>query len=207
VLPPPLPSPSSPSLDRRVKENLLNAYVMTNAVVQTLLQRVRADMNLLFRFAESVAMVDMLLSFAAVVVESPDPDAMARPTFTADGPIAIVKGRHPVVERASGGAYVPNDLTLTPEATLQVLTGPNCSGKSTFLRQAAVLVILAHIGSYVPAQSASIRLTDRICTRLGTGDDIEANASTFLKDMKETAFILANATDSSLVLIDELGRG
>ena len=121
--------------------------------------------------------------------------------------LRIEQGRHPIIEHLAPRSFrfIANDVSLGPDVTLRVLTGPNCSGKSTYLRMAALLVIMAHVGVHLPAQAAQVRLTDRLCTRLGTGDDEEA--STFLKEMKETAFLLAHATERSLVLIDELGRG
>jgi DNA mismatch repair protein MutS len=128
-----------------------------------------------------------------------------------DGKIRIVGGRHPVVEQLlAGGAepFVPNDLNLGEDhGTLIVLTGPNMAGKSTYLRQAALICLLAQTGSFVPAQEAELPVLDRIFTRIGAGDDLARGQSTFLVEMNETAMILHNATSESLVILDEIGRG
>jgi DNA mismatch repair protein MutS len=121
--------------------------------------------------------------------------------------IEISAGRHPVVEQVIEGAFVPNDLQLSGNRRLLVVTGPNMGGKSTYMRQAALIVILAHIGSYVPADAARIGPIDRIFTRIGAADDLAGGRSTFMVEMTETASILHHATDSSLVLMDEIGRG
>ncbi|UCD53785.1 MAG: DNA mismatch repair protein MutS, partial [Dehalococcoidia bacterium] len=123
--------------------------------------------------------------------------------------IVISQGRHPVVERSLDDAsFVPNDTSLSnDDAQLVVLTGPNMSGKSTYLRQVALIVLLAQIGSFVPADSATIGLVDRIFTRIGAREDIAAGQSTFMVEMVETANILNNATPRSLIILDEIGRG
>jgi DNA mismatch repair protein MutS len=134
-----------------------------------------------------------------------------RPTLRKDGEIHLRQGRHPVVEQLlAGGAepFVPNDLRLGGEAgTLMVLTGPNMAGKSTYLRQAALICLLNQIGSFVPAAEAELPVLDRIFTRIGAGDDLARGQSTFLVEMNETALILHNATEESLVILDEIGRG
>ncbi len=121
--------------------------------------------------------------------------------------INIVRGRHPVVESVRSDPFEPNDLLLDPARRMLVITGPNMGGKSTFMRQAALIVLLAHIGSFVPADRACIGPIDRIFTRIGAGDDLAAGQSTFMVEMSETANILHNATPQSLVLMDEVGRG
>jgi DNA mismatch repair protein MutS len=121
--------------------------------------------------------------------------------------LAIERGRHPVVEALSDRPFEPNDLVLGPERRMLVITGPNMGGKSTYMRQAALIVLLAHAGSYVPARAARIGPIDRIFTRIGAGDDLARGASTFMVEMTETATILHNATERSLVLMDEIGRG
>ncbi len=134
-----------------------------------------------------------------------------RPQLRSDGEIRIRDGRHPVVEQIlAGGAepFVPNDLRLGGQArTLMVLTGPNMAGKSTYLRQAALICLLNQNGSFVPAQEAGLPVLDRIFTRIGAGDDLARGQSTFLVEMNETALILHNATEESLVILDEIGRG
>lgn len=121
--------------------------------------------------------------------------------------IDITDGRHPVVERVSDKPFVPNDVRLDSKRRMLVITGPNMGGKSTYMRQVALIVLLAHIGSYVPAKSARIGAIDRIFTRIGAADDLASGRSTFMVEMTETANILHNATPSSLVLMDEVGRG
>ncbi len=116
-------------------------------------------------------------------------------------------GRHPVVERMTGEPFVPNDLRLSADESIIILTGPNMSGKSTYIRQAALIVLMAQIGSYVPADYAHIGLVDRIFTRIGASDDIARGRSTFMVEMVETANILHHATPRSLLVLDEIGRG
>ncbi|HSH47937.1 MAG TPA: DNA mismatch repair protein MutS [Halomonas sp.] len=121
--------------------------------------------------------------------------------------IDICGGRHPVVEQVSDSPFVPNDLALSDPRRMLIITGPNMGGKSTYMRQAALIVLLAHTGSFVPAEAASIGPVDRIFTRIGSSDDLAGGRSTFMVEMTETANILHNATDQSLVLMDEIGRG
>jgi DNA mismatch repair protein MutS len=133
----------------------------------------------------------------------------ACPRLTGENSITIVNGRHPVVERSLvDERFVPNDTYLSnQDAQLIILTGPNMSGKSTYLRQVALIVLLAQIGSFVPADSAIIGLVDRIFTRVGLQDDLVTGQSTFMIEMVETANILNNATSKSLIILDEIGRG
>jgi DNA mismatch repair protein MutS len=121
--------------------------------------------------------------------------------------IRITAGRHPVVESVLDTPFVPNDLELTPDRRMLIITGPNMGGKSTYMRQSAVIVLLAHIGSFVPAERAVIGPIDRIFTRIGASDDLASGRSTFMVEMTETAHILHHATPHSLVLMDEIGRG
>ncbi len=121
--------------------------------------------------------------------------------------LSILRGRHPVVEALRDEPFEPNDLRLDPARRMLVITGPNMGGKSTYMRQAALIVLLAHVGSWVPADDAIIGPIDRIFTRIGAGDDLARGASTFMVEMAETAGILHNATLRSLVLMDEVGRG
>jgi DNA mismatch repair protein MutS len=121
--------------------------------------------------------------------------------------IKIKGGRHPVVEQVSRNAFIANDLHLDSETSMLVITGPNMGGKSTYMRQAAIIVLLAHTGCFVPAKAAQIGPVDRIFTRIGSSDDLAGGRSTFMVEMTETANILHNATNRSLVLMDEIGRG
>ncbi|MBA7637979.1 DNA mismatch repair protein MutS [subsurface metagenome] len=155
--------------------------------------------------ANALASIDVLSSLAEVATRY----SYVRPDLTTDNAITIKEGRHPVVERSLvEGSFVPNDIYLSnDDAQLIVLTGPNMSGKSTYLRQVALIVLLAQIGSFVPASSATIGLVDRIFTRIGAREDIAAGQSTFMVEMVETANILNNATPHSLIILDEIGRG
>ncbi|HHS50852.1 MAG TPA: DNA mismatch repair protein MutS [candidate division Zixibacteria bacterium] len=155
--------------------------------------------------ADALARLDVLCSLAEIARRK----GWIRPEFTDEPVIEIVEGRHPVVEQILGDrSFVPNDTRLASDDNqLLVITGPNMSGKSTYLRQVAQIVLLAQIGSFVPAQKCRLRPVDRIFTRVGAMDNIARGQSTFLVEMIETANILNNATDHSLVLLDEIGRG
>lgn len=130
-----------------------------------------------------------------------------RPRFVEEPCMRIVQGRHPVVEQVLDTPFVANDLSLDDATRMLIITGPNMGGKSTYMRQTALIVLLAHIGSFVPAASCELSPVDRIFTRIGSSDDLAGGRSTFMVEMSETANILHNATDSSLVLMDEVGRG
>jgi hypothetical protein len=119
----------------------------------------------------------------------------------------IEQGRHPVVEQVLQTPFVANDLNLDDDTRMLVITGPNMGGKSTYMRQTALIVLLAQIGSFVPAKACELSLVDRIFTRIGSSDDLAGGRSTFMVEMSETANILHNASDRSLVLMDEVGRG
>ena len=155
--------------------------------------------------ASALGGVDVFSSLAEVAVRY----GYVRPKLTTDSEIVITQGRHSVVERSLiDSSFVPNDTQLSnDDAQLIILTGPNMSGKSTYLRQVALIVLLAQTGSFVPADSATICLVDRIFTRIGAGEDIAAGQSTFMVEMVETANILNNATPRSLIILDEIGRG
>jgi DNA mismatch repair protein MutS len=155
--------------------------------------------------ASALADIDVFSNLADIAVRH----SYVRPQLTTDKEIVISQGRHPVVERSLvEGSFVPNDIYLSnDDAQLIVLTGPNMSGKSTYLRQVALIVLLAQIGSFVPAASATIGLVDRIFTRIGAREDLPAGQSTFMVEMVETANILNNATPRSLIILDEIGRG
>jgi DNA mismatch repair protein MutS len=154
--------------------------------------------------AASVAAVDVLAAFAEIAAER----GYIEPTVDEGDGIAITEGRHPVLEQLlPRGAFIANDLRVEPDERIHLITGPNMAGKSTFLRQNALLVVLAQAGAFVPATSARIGIVDRIFTRIGARDDLARGQSTFLVEMIETARILHQATPRSLVLLDEVGRG
>ena len=155
--------------------------------------------------AEAVADLDVLLSFSELAADG----GYGRPRVNGGKDIVIENGRHPVVEKMLGRhAFVPNDCRLSPdEARLAIITGPNMAGKSTFIRQVALIVLLAHAGSYVPADRAEIGVVDRIFTRIGASDDLSRGESTFMVEMRETARILSGISERTLVVLDEVGRG
>ena len=163
---------------------------------------VAAQGDRLRRVADLLATIDALISLAEVAAAS----GWQRPEVTEEFGLRLSEGRHPAVE-TSGASFVPNDLELTPERFLLIITGPNMAGKSTYARQAALLVLLAQIGSYIPAQAARIGIVDRIFTRVGAADLLARGMSTFMLEMTETAHILRHATSRSLIILDEVGRG
>jgi DNA mismatch repair protein MutS len=157
--------------------------------------------------AAAIAELDVTSALAQVAAQN----RYARPTFSDDGEMRIMAGRHPVIERLAqddAGRFIPNDLFLNSSDNLiALITGPNMGGKSTYLRQAALMVILAQMGSFVPADSASLPLVDRVFTRIGASDNLSRGRSTFMVEMTETAVILNTATPRSLIVLDEIGRG
>ncbi len=176
-------------LEVRLYEELLEKLSLWLAVWQDL--------------AAAVAETDVLVNLAARSLEL----GYARPELAGRPGIRLKASRHPVVERALESEFIANDLTLDDETRMLIVTGPNMGGKSTYMRQVALIVILAHIGSFVPAAQAEFGPLDRIFTRIGAGDDLAGGRSTFMVEMTETASILHNATEQSLVLMDEVGRG
>jgi DNA mismatch repair protein MutS len=179
------------------------ALAREKEIYEDLLERMVSVLPPLRLLAAALAEIDVLVNLAARATEL----GYCRPELTAEPGIRISAGRHPVVERVLEQPFVPNDLDLDPQRRLLVITGPNMGGKSTFMRQAALIAILAHIGSFVPAEAARIGPLDRIFTRIGAADDLAGGRSTFMVEMTETANILNNATEQSLVLMDEVGRG
>ena len=172
---------------------------------EAILTRLIEELAPLQDTAAAVAQVDALTALAACAHEH----GWTRPELVAEPRLTIEAGRHPVVERflEGGAAFVPNDLELDSRRRMLVITGPNMGGKSTYMRQNALVVILAHMGSFVPAERAVIGPLDRIFTRIGAADDLAGGRSTFMVEMTEAANILNNATARSLVLMDEIGRG
>ena len=165
---------------------------------------VRTNTKKIIRVAQVLAEIDVFVSLAEVAVRN----RYVRPQIKNDGQILITEGRHPVVEEMlENSDFVPNDTQLTGSQHLALITGPNMAGKSTYMRQVALIVLMAHIGSFVPAKKANITLVDRIFTRVGASDDLAAGQSTFMVEMQEVAHILKYASRKSLIILDEIGRG
>jgi DNA mismatch repair protein MutS len=192
------------------EEKILGAEEKISAIEQKIFNELvlqAADyIALIQQNARTVAMVDCLLSFATVA----HVNNYSRPLINESKKLLIKEGRHPVIEKQlpTGESYVPNDIELdTEQQQILVITGPNMAGKSALLRQTALIVLLAQIGCYVPATSAEIGIVDKIFTRVGASDNVSRGESTFMVEMTETASILNNLSDRSLILMDEIGRG
>ncbi|MFZ1840665.1 MAG: DNA mismatch repair protein MutS, partial [Leptotrichiaceae bacterium] len=158
----------------------------------------------LTRLAERLAYLDVIVSFATTAIEN----NYSRPEITDGFELEIVNGRHPVVEKLIGREeYVSNDVKFDDKERFMVLTGPNMAGKSTYMKQVALITIMAQIGSYVPAEKAILPIIDKFLTRIGASDDILTGQSTFMVEMSEVSNIINNATERSLIILDEVGRG
>ncbi|UCC12952.1 MAG: DNA mismatch repair protein MutS [candidate division WOR-3 bacterium] len=178
---------------------------LEHSLYNTLREEIAEQVDALLDTTRALALLDVLQGFAQNAVLS----NYVRPGIMTDGKISIREGRHPVVERIlEKGSYIPNDVVMNrDENQILIITGPNMSGKSTYLRQTALITIMAQVGSFVPAKQAQIGIADKIFTRIGASDDISRGVSTFLAEMMETANILNNVTERSLVILDEVGRG
>jgi DNA mismatch repair protein MutS len=179
------------------------ALAREKLLYDSLLDQLIAEISPLQRTGESLSALDVLACFA----ERANQLNLSRPDLVENPGIEIEAGRHLVVEQVLDGPFTPNSVELGPERRMLIITGPNMGGKSTFMRQTALIVLLAHVGSFVPAKSACIGPVDRIFTRIGSSDDLAGGRSTFMVEMTETANILHNSTPHSLVLMDEVGRG
>ena len=194
---------------RAIESKLTGAQEQAARLEMTLFDEVRDEISRNMGPLQSTAMayktLDALLSLARVARLN----HYVKPTITDDGVISIHGGRHPVVEAMMPeSGFVPNDTYLdTADSRMQIITGPNMAGKSTYMRQVALITLMAHMGSFVPAQEASICLVDGVYTRVGASDDLATGQSTFMVEMSEMAYILRNATKKSLVILDEIGRG
>ena len=198
-------NPELADLDRRINEAAGRASAREAAIFASLAACVLAQAQRLRQAAAALATLDVLQGCARLA----EPGAWCRPVVTADTAFCVTAARHPVVEAAlpTGTAFQPNDCDLSPARRVLLLTGPNMAGKSTFLRQNALLVILAQAGLPVPAASARIGVADRLFSRVGAADDLARGRSTFMTEMTETAAILNQAGPRSLVVVDEIGRG
>ncbi|TQV85256.1 DNA mismatch repair protein MutS [Exilibacterium tricleocarpae] len=179
------------------------ALAREKALYETLLETLNQQLAALQESAAAVAELDVLANLA----ERADTLGWCRPELATEPGIDIRAGRHPVVEQVLDTPFVPNDLTFDDDRRMLIVTGPNMGGKSTYMRQTALIALLAHIGGFVPAEACRLGLLDRIFTRIGSSDDLAGGRSTFMVEMTETANILHNATAESLVLMDEIGRG
>jgi DNA mismatch repair protein MutS len=182
------------------------ALALEKSLYEQVIEELQAHLGVLQKIARAIAQADVLANFSSLAVRK----NFARPHFTEQICIDIEGGRHPVVEgqkEASSENFIANDCRLSPLRRFLLITGPNMGGKSTYMRQVALIVLMAHIGSFVPARAARIGPIDQIFTRIGAADDLAGGRSTFMVEMTESASILHNATEKSLVLMDEVGRG
>ena len=197
-------TPALKEFEEKVLHATERMEVLEREIVESLRARIGSAIARLQAVARRCAELDGLASLAEVAAR----EGYVRPVVDEGRSLEIVRGRHPVVERMMPrDRFVPNDVTLTPEARLIILTGPNMAGKSTILRQIGLIVLMAQMGSYVPAASARIGVADRVFTRVGASDNLVRGQSTFMVEMAETSAILHTATARSLVLLDEIGRG
>ncbi|XP_012070017.1 DNA mismatch repair protein MSH4 [Jatropha curcas] len=193
------------SLNVRNKSAAEECYIRTEVCLEALLDAIREDASALSLLAEVLCLLDMIVNSFAHTISTKLVDRYTRPEFTNSGPLAFDAGRHPILESIHND-FVPNNLFISEASNMVVVMGPNMSGKSTYLQQVCLLVILAQIGCYVPARFSTIRVVDRIFTRMGSVDNLETNSSTFMTEMKETAFVMQNVSQRSLIIMDELGR-
>lgn len=193
---------------KEMEEKILGAderlIALEIELFETVRQRLLEQIKNLQKNALLISELDCFQSLAAVAREY----NYVRPVITEDTELSIIGGRHPIVERNQGKDFVANDVNLDEdENRMLIITGPNMAGKSTYMRQVALITVMAHMGSYVPAKEATISLVDRIFTRIGASDDLATGQSTFMVEMSEVANILNNATNRSLLILDEIGRG
>ena len=187
------------------EEKILNAEEKSNeleyALFQEIIKKISEQTIIIQEAAEKIAVLDVLCSFAKSAAEN----NYTKPEFVEEKVIQIKNGRHPVVEKLTS-QFVANDIFLS-NREMMIITGPNMAGKSTIMRQTALIVLMAQMGSFIPAEKAVLGIVDRIFTRVGAYDDLSSGQSTFLVEMNETASILNNATENSLIILDEIGRG
>lgn len=196
-------TPELKSFEDKVLSAREKSLSFEKALYDELLDTLGQALMELQRCSQALAELDVLVNFA----ERAEALNLSQPELTSDPGIHIIGGRHPVVEQLSSIPFVANDLDFSGDRRMLVITGPNMGGKSTYMRQTALIVLMAHIGCYVPAQSLICGPIDKIFTRIGASDDLASGRSTFMVEMSETANILHNATGNSLILMDEIGRG
>lgn len=196
-------TPELKSFEDKVLSSESRALAREKALFEALLENLRENIAHLQMMSSAIAQIDVIANFA----HQARLNNWARPEFTPETGIKIQGGRHPVVEALSKAPFTPNDTFLDVQHRMAIITGPNMGGKSTFMRQTALISLLAYCGSYVPARAAKLGPIDRIFTRIGSADDLSTGKSTFMVEMTETSQILHHATNQSLVLMDEVGRG
>ena len=195
-------TPELKEFENKVLSAESTAIGREHALYASLCTCIASHLSSIATYADTVASTDTLASFADTALRF----GYVKPDLVEEPIIEIVEGRHPVLDRLLQEQFVPNDCSLS-ESSLALITGPNMAGKSTYIRQVALITLLAHTGSFVPASSATIGMVDRIFTRVGASDELHAGQSTFMVEMVETANILNNASEHSLVILDEIGRG
>lgn len=192
---------------KKIEEEMLTARQGESQLESSLYKEVKEELKnfipKIMQVAEMISQIDVYTALAKTAIEND----YVKPMISTDGNIVIKNGRHPVIEKLlPNEEYVPNDTDLTSSET-HIITGPNMAGKSTYMRQVAIIMLMAHIGSYVPASFAQIPIIDSIYTRIGASDDLSMGQSTFMVEMTEVSNILKNATQNSLIILDEIGRG
>ena len=193
---------------KEYEEKVITAKSKIEALEYEIFKKLTAEIKLqiesLYKLANRIANIDIITNFAHIATKN----SYVKPEITEDNSLEIRGGRHPIVEKLiPAGDYVKNDVVLDDEKNLIILTGPNMSGKSTYMKQVALNIILSHIGSYVAADYAKIPIVDKIFTRVGASDDLLTGQSTFMLEMTEVASVLNSATDKSFIVLDEIGRG
>ncbi|MBD3653401.1 DNA mismatch repair protein MutS [Kangiella sp.] len=196
-------TPELKEYEEKVLTSKTRALALEKRLYEELIQELQQHVAEIQSTASAIAEIDVLACFAERATNL----GFNRPTLTNNEGIEIKQGRHPVVEFHSKEPFIPNDLSINNQERALIITGPNMGGKSTYMRQTALITLLAYVGSYVPAEQAEIGPIDRIFTRIGASDDLASGRSTFMVEMSETANILNNATSNSLILLDEIGRG
>ena len=196
-------TPTLKQFEDKILSAQTRALAREKQIYQQLLEKILLQLSPLQALAKQLASLDVLVNLA----ERAESLNFTSPQFTNENIIQITQGRHPVIEAALSEAFIANDLRLEQKNRMLLITGPNMGGKSTYMRQTALIVLLAYIGSYVPASAATIGPIERIFTRIGASDDLSSGRSTFMVEMTEVAHILHHANQHSLVLIDEIGRG
>ncbi len=196
-------TPELKAFEDRILSSNERAINREKQLYDALLKELCNELPSLQQSAEALSTLDVI----ATLAERADSLNWHKPTLSMKHELFIESGRHPIVEQVLEAPFIPNHLTLNPDRRMLIITGPNMGGKSTFMRQNALIVLLAHMGSFVPAKQAKIGLFDRLFTRIGAQDELSSGKSTFMVEMLESAHILQHATEQSLVLLDEIGRG